>query len=49
MFGGGTKEVLAKDGTKLEVAKLNARSKDNDRYVSMIKDLRTIRYRRRRR
>ena len=49
LFGGGTKEVLAKDGAKLEVAKLKARSKDNDRYVSMMKDLRTTRYRRRRR
>lgn len=49
-FGGGYKESLVgKDGTKLEVAKLKARSKDNDRYVSMMKDLRTTRSRRRRR
>lgn len=48
-FGGGPYTTIAKDGTKLEVAKLKARSKDNDRYVSMIKDLRTTRYRRRRR
>lgn len=48
-FGGGPYTTMAKDGTKLEVAKLKARSKDNDRYVSMIKDLRTTRYRRRRR
>ena len=50
VFGGGYKEtVAAKDGTKLEIAKLKARSKDNDRYVSMMKDLRTTRYRRKRR
>ena len=49
-FGGGPyTTIAAKDGTKLEVAKLKARSKDNDRYVSMIKDLRTTRSRRRRR
>ena len=48
-FGGGLYTTIAKDGTKLEVAKLRARSKDNDRYVSMIKDLRTTRSRRRRR
>ena len=49
-FGGGYKEtIVAKDGTKLEVAKLKARSKDNDRYVSMIKDLRQSSRRRRRR
>ena len=48
-FGGGPYTTIAKDGTKLEVAKLKARSKDNDRYVSMIKDLRTTRSRRRRR
>ena len=51
-FGGGYKETvvpLSKDGSKLEIAKLKARSKDNDRYVSMIKDLRTTRSRRRRR
>ena len=49
LFGGGSYTTIAKDGTKLEVAKLKARSKDNDRYVSMIKDLRTTRSRRRRR
>lgn len=51
-FGGGYKETvvpLSKDGSKLEIAKLKARSRDNDRYVSMIKDLRTTRSRRRRR
>jgi hypothetical protein len=51
-FGGGYKETIvpiSKDGSKLEVAKLKARSKDNDRYVSMIKDLRHTSYRRRRR
>lgn len=51
-FGGGHKETIIpinKDGSKLEVAKLKARSKDNDRYVSMMKDLRTTRSRRRRR
>jgi hypothetical protein len=48
-FGGGPYTTIAKDGTKLEVAKLKARSKDNDRYVSMMKDLRTTRSRRRRR
>ena len=48
-FGGGYKEtIVAKDGTKLEVAKLKARGRDNDRYVSMIKDLRPSRRRRRR-
>jgi hypothetical protein len=48
-FGGGYKTVLeVKDGTKLEIAKLKARGKDNDRYVSMIKDLRPSRRRRRR-
>ena len=48
-FGGGYKAVLeVKDGTKLEVAKLKARGRDNDRYVSMIKDLRPSRRRRRR-
>jgi len=47
-FGGGYKESInAKDGSKLEIAKLKARSKDNDRYVSMIKDLRTTKRRRR--
>ena len=49
LFGGGSYTTLAKDGTKLEVAKLKARSKDNDRYISMMKDLRTTRSRRRRR
>jgi len=34
---------------KLEVEKLKARGKDNDRYVSMIKDLRQSSRRRRRR
>lgn len=49
-FGGGYKSVLKeKDGAKLEIAKLKARSKDNDRYVSTIKDLRKSTYRRRRR
>jgi len=51
-FGGGHKETIIpinKDGSKLEVAKLKARSKDNDRYVSMMKDLRTTHSRRRRR
>ena len=47
-FGGGYKEkLLGKNGTKLEVEKLKARGKDNDRYVSMIKDLRTTKRRRR--
>ena len=49
LFGGGVSESLLKDGGKLEVAKLKARGKDNDRYVSMIKDLRKSSYRRRRR
>ena len=50
LFGGGSNQsISAKDGTKLEVEKLKARGKDNDRYVSMIKDLRTTTYRRRRR
>lgn len=49
-FGGGYKETIAaKNGAKLEIAKLKARSKDNDRYVSMMKNLRTTRSRRRRR
>lgn len=48
-FGGGYSTVIYKDGSKLEVAKLKARGKDNDRYVSMIKDLRKTSYRRRRR
>lgn len=48
-FGGGYKAVLeVKNGTKLEIAKLKARGRDNDRYVSMIKDLRPSRRRRRR-
>lgn len=48
-FGGGYKSVLEiKNGTKLEIAKLKARGKDNDRYVSMIKDLRLSRRKRRR-
>lgn len=47
MFGVGYNySLVAKDGTKLEVAKLRARSKDNDRYVSMVKDLRKRRRRR---
>jgi len=49
LFGEGSYTTIAKDGTKLEVAKLKARSKDNDRYISMMKDLRTTRSRRRRR
>jgi len=40
LFGGGSYTTMAKDGTKLEMSKLKARSKDNDRYVSMMKDLR---------
>jgi len=48
-FGGGYYTTIAKDGTKLEVEKLKARGKDNDRYVSMIKDLRQSSRRRRRR
>ena len=45
-FGGGFGQTLmSKNGSKLEVAKLKARSKDNDRYVSMIKDLRKRRRR----
>lgn len=45
-FGGGIGYTLmSKNGSKLEVAKLKARSKDNDRYVSMIKDLRKRRRR----
>ena len=51
-FGGGFKEdvvPLHKNGSKLEIAKLRARSKDNDRYVSMIRDLRKSSRRRRRR
>lgn len=49
-FGGGYKtSIIGKDGVKLEVEKLKARGKDNDRYVSMIKDLRKTSYRRRRR
>lgn len=49
-FGGGYKtSLIGKDGVKLEVEKLKARGKDNDRYVSMIKDLRKTSYRRRRR
>ena len=47
-FGGGYKAVLeVKNGTKLEIAKLKARSKDNDRYVSVVKNLRQSRRRRR--
>ena len=50
IFGGGYRTSLFdKDGGKLEIEKLKARSKDNDRYVSMIKDLRKTSYRRRRR
>jgi len=48
-FGGGYYTTIAKNGTKLEVEKLKARGKDNDRYVSMIKDLRQSSRRRRRR
>ncbi len=45
-FGGGYKwSLMGKNGSKLEVAKFKARSKDNDRYVSMIKDLRKRRKR----
>jgi hypothetical protein len=49
MFGGGVQTMIAKNGGSLEKEKLKARSKDNDRYVSMIKDLRKTSYRRRRR
>ena len=49
MFGGGFKTMMAKNGGSLEKEKLKARGKDNDRYVSMIKDLRKTSYRRRRR
>ena len=49
IFGGGFKTMIAKNGGSLEKEKLKARSKDNDRYVSMIKDLRKTSYRRRRR
>lgn len=49
MFGGGFKTMIAKEGGSLEKEKLKARGKDNDRYVSMIKDLRKTSYRRRRR
>lgn len=48
-FGGGYRERILKDGGSLEKEKLRARGKDNDRYVSMIKDLRHTSYRRRRR
>lgn len=48
-FGGGYREQILKDGGSLEKEKLRARGKDNDRYVSMIKDLRRTSYRRRRR
>lgn len=48
-FGGGYYTTIGKDGMKLEVEKLKARGKDNDRYVSMIKDLRQSSRRRRRR
>ena len=48
-FGGGYREQILKDGGSLEKEKLRARGKDNDRYVSMIKDLRQTSYRRRRR
>ena len=49
IFGGGVQTMIAKEGGSLEKEKLKARGKDNDRYVSMIKDLRKTSYRRRRR
>lgn len=52
LYGGNFyygKIPVGKDGTKLEVEKLKARGKDNDRFVSMFKDLRKHSYRRRRR